>query len=400
MLLTRYTGSGQWERALETARQWLSEDPENIRAHLTAGQSLINLDREPEAHPHITKVLQNQPENAFAHRLMSMIYFHLEQFKAADDEIQQAISLQPEVHYNWYHLAHMCYKQRDFKSARKFAEKSRELNPLDASTLNLLGLCADEEGGSLDSEKQLDLYLQALELNPENSLILNNIGVYHLNETRDYKVAENYYRQGLYFDPSSKLIRKNLFITIKHRDLVYKILTYPRDLIARFAAMRSRLQQKSVFLWILLIPVWIISARFLIFGLVIWFTFFWPLLKVYEHLTIGDILSKAGEIGSKTGGIFGYRAWPFRLRITLFFFVLLLFWGGVLVLGQSETGSLIIASLLGLSVLGYLATRVPQWIKRGKAGSHASRRAKKMKNLIQPKKTKHQSSKDHSNPHE
>ena len=49
ILLSRFSSSGQWDRVLDTAREWLSLNPENIPAHLAAGQALNNLDRHAEA---------------------------------------------------------------------------------------------------------------------------------------------------------------------------------------------------------------------------------------------------------------------------------------------------------------------------------------------------------------
>jgi len=54
------------DRALSTSLEWLSHDPENLLAHRVAAQSLVNLDREPEAAPHVERVLAGSPEDDFA----------------------------------------------------------------------------------------------------------------------------------------------------------------------------------------------------------------------------------------------------------------------------------------------------------------------------------------------
>src|SRR5438045_3451059 len=84
-LLYRFTSSGQWDRALDTAREWLAADPESSRAHIVAGQALVSLDRHAEAEPHVQCALARDPDNDFAHRLMSIIHFRLQRFKAADE---------------------------------------------------------------------------------------------------------------------------------------------------------------------------------------------------------------------------------------------------------------------------------------------------------------------------
>ena len=57
VLTARFASSSQWERTLETAREWLSVEPENTEAHMAAGQALVYLDRHSEAERHIAMVL-------------------------------------------------------------------------------------------------------------------------------------------------------------------------------------------------------------------------------------------------------------------------------------------------------------------------------------------------------
>ncbi len=61
MLILRFSGSGQWDRMLETAREWLAGDPESVRAHMAAGQALLNLKRYAEAESHLRRGLASEP---------------------------------------------------------------------------------------------------------------------------------------------------------------------------------------------------------------------------------------------------------------------------------------------------------------------------------------------------
>ena len=94
-LIARYTSSGQWERTLETAREWLAVEPENTEAHMAAGEALVILNRHKEAERHMAHVLAAQPDNDTAHRHMSDIHFKAGRFKAADESIRKALALDP-----------------------------------------------------------------------------------------------------------------------------------------------------------------------------------------------------------------------------------------------------------------------------------------------------------------
>lgn len=390
ILLLRFTSSRQWDRVLETAREWLALDPENIQAHLAAGQALINLKRHPEAEPHLVRALAKNPQNGTAHRWMSIVQFNQKKYNAADESIHKALSVNPTDSLNWYHLAWMLYKQGDTESARKYASKSLELEPRNPDTINLLALCTPKNQGAADVLRQ---YREALAIDPEKPVVHNNIGVYHLNVDKNYAAAEECFRRALFFDPSLKIARTNLFKTIKHRDMVYRVMCAPKDLIFQcFNVIRQNLRQRKLYilLYILTIPVWIFIFRFLLAGLALWFLFVWPMVRVYQYLTIGDIKAQAGEIGARKGGLFGYRRWPLHLRLSLFGVFLVSFWGGIGYLwlhgapvqftqnGQAWFGLIILAGLLIL-----LAYWVRNRWKKGWSRFFVRRRAKRFNHLLE-----------------
>lgn len=325
ILIFRFLSSSQWERALETAREWLAQEPENVRAHLGAGQSLINLDRHSEAEPHLLKSLNGNPRSDFAWRCLSIVQFHQKRFRDAEESIQKAISLNPRDAFHWYHLGWMLYRQGDTKSARQYVEKARELAPRNASVLNLLALCTPKTKATYS--ERLEQYREALALNPESPELHNNVGVYYLN-IKNYAAAEENFRRALSLKPTMKIARTNLFLVLKHRDVLYRVLTAPRDfMLGWFAGVRKR--PVLVVLYLVSLPIWVIFFEYVaaLFGL--WCLFVWPMVRVYEYLTIGDLHAQAGDIGARRGGVFGYRRWPLQLRMSLFGLLLAAFWGGI-----------------------------------------------------------------------
>jgi len=387
ILAQRFMSAGQWDRSLATASEWLSQEPENLRAHRVAAQSLINLERTEEAEKHLEKVLAGNPNDGFAHRLMAMVYFKAGKFRLADESIHKAISLNPTDAYHWHQLAHMSYRQGDLVTARKCVAQARESNPRDADILNLAILC--ESNGPENAEQRIRQYQEALGLDPENANIHNNIGVQYLDRLKDYAKAEECLRRALFFEPASKTFRKNLFITVKHRDLVYRILCTPKDWL--FAAINffGRIRKRSLLLYILMIPLWLLAFRFIIGGLVLWFALVWPLTKVYEYLTIGDIRARAGELGVRHGGFLGYRKWPLKVRLSIFAVFLISFWGGVAFffvgknpLAGRELGQAILGILLSLGVLVFLGYYLRLKIKRGIKVRAARKRARQMEGIL------------------
>jgi len=395
ILTYRLLSSNQWDRALAASREWLGKEPENTRAHRVAAQSLINLDRESEAQTHLERVLAGNPEDDFAHRLMSMVHFAQGRFKAADDSIRKAISLAPQEGYHWYHLARMSYNQGDLVTGKKCAEKALELAPVDPNIRNLLILCEPEQ----TAETKISRYEEALELDPENSAIHNNIGVQYLN-LKDYEKAQEFFRKALFFDPADKLFRRNLFLALKHRDFIYRALCAPRDFLYQLMRAFRGLQKRSIVLYILLIPVLLFVFRFVLGGLLLWFMLVWPMTKVYEYLTIGDIQAQAGEVGARRGGFLGYRKWPLKLRLGLFALCLLSFWGLLAwMLAKAESpgpsgtdAKQVFMGALGIVIfvgcLAFLVFYLQRIVRRHRQTNAARRRARQVEEILNPGRTK------------
>lgn len=383
ILTQRFMSAGQWDRALTSAQEWLSKEPENLRAHRIAAQSLVNLERAEEAGRHVEKVLAGNPGDGFAHRLMSIVHFRAGKFRLADESIRKAISLNPNDAYHWYRLAHMSYHQGDLATAKKCVARARELNPRDANILNLAILC--EPNDPENTAQKIRQYQEALALDPENANIHNNLGTQYLNKLKDYAKAEECFRRALFFEPSSELFRKNLFITVKHSDLAYRILCTPKDWLFQVSNFFARMRKKNLWLYILMIPIWLIAFRFILGGLVLWFALVWPLTKVYEYLTIGDIRARAGELGVRRGGFLGYRQWPLKIRLAIFAVFLISFWGGATFfclsdnpLADKNLGQAILGMLLIIGVLGFLSYYLGLKIRRGLKAQAARKRARQM----------------------
>lgn len=325
-LVNRFIGSRQWDRVLETAKEWIGKNPENAQAQRATAQALVNLGRHAEAEPFIMTTLRLRPEDDFALYIASLINFKLKRFSVAEDMIQKAIEIKPRNSSHWQHLAWMCYSQGDPKSGLRWAEKALELSPRDTGAINMVAICQpkDEEGRATKRR----LIGEALEITPDNPVLLNNLGIEHLN-TPDFAAAEACFRRALTLDPTSKIYRKNLFISLKATDRIYKALCAPRDGILKFmAALRNKAKRTIVLLPIILL-FWFGASRYVLAILVLWFILVWPMLKVYEYLTLADLSKKAGEIGANRGGFLGHRAWSPRIRLGLFTVILVSFWSAV-----------------------------------------------------------------------
>jgi tetratricopeptide (TPR) repeat protein len=370
MMLRRLLGSRQWDRALEAARDWLSQDPENIEAHLGAAQALVNLHKYPAAETHIAKVLAARPNNSFAFRLASIVFFHQHKSGKAEEYIQRAIELQPNDPNNWYQLALMRFRQNLFPAAEQHARRALELQPDNANTINLIAIC--QRG---NPRGQYEQYLKALEIDPENGVVHTNLGGYYLNTTRDYPAAEASFRRALQLDPTNELAQKNLFAVLRLRDPLYRVLTWPRTLL-RGASWARR--DRGMAVRIALLLLWLALGRYILVLIAVWLMLLLPLVKVYEYLTLSDIRAAAGVVGARRGGWAGFHRWPLAARLGIFAFLVLCFWGGLFWLYE---GGILPAEWIigaaGLTLLAWYVVMLSGWWKRSRTRAAAKRAEKK-----------------------
>lgn len=342
-LLGRLIDSGQWERALAVARDWLAEEPDLADAHLAAGQALVNLGQHGPALPHLQRVLAARPGHTFTHRLASIACAGLDRRADAERHVEEAIRLAPRDAMNWYHLALMRYRQGAHEAAAKHVRHVLALAPNNADAINLLALCE-----RTDPERQLAGYHRALELDPENAIVHNNLGVYHLNVDRDYGRAADCFRHALSLNPTDKLAQNNLRLALREYDPVYKVLRWPLSLASGVPVGRGRKGQTRR-----VTPV-AFGAAFggaflLVVGACLVFCF--PLLKGYERLTLDDLQRQYGAPGTRRGGPLGFWRWPRWVRTALYLTAYVAAWAG-LVWGLSfwDSGGNVLVIIFALAV--------------------------------------------------
>lgn len=325
VLIDRLTESRQWDRLLESARDWLAEDPEAHAAHFAAGHALLSLDRPAEALPHLEQVVTDLPWHGTAHRLLATTHFDLGNHRQADRSIVEAIRLEPDDFRPWYELARMCHVQHDPPNALKWATRALELAPGDPDVVNLYVVCGGKTGTTGAPAEAV------LALDPEHALAHVNLSRDHL-QAGDHRKAEACFRRALAIEPLMRVAREDLLLAVRWRDPVYRTLCAPADVL-RWIVRKTYGEEghnRSFVAAAVVLLAWLCLFKFVIAGWILWLIFLWPMTKYYEHLAIGDLRSEAGEIGARRGGFLGYRGWPRWLRMTLFAAGLGGFWFGVL----------------------------------------------------------------------
>jgi len=122
--------------------------------------------------------------------------------------IRKFIQNNPAVWNAWFMLGWALRRLERFEDAKQAFEKARECEGGDesADTLNELAICQMETG---DLEGALDSLIDALDMDPDNTKIISNIGYLYLKKG-DKNEAKRYFQTVLEIDPEDKIAKQQL----------------------------------------------------------------------------------------------------------------------------------------------------------------------------------------------
>lgn len=121
------------------------------------------------------------------------------------EEIRQFLQSHPEVWNAWFLLGWGLRRLERFEDAKQAFLKARECDGGDenADTYNELAICQMETG---EYEEAKDSLIDALNLDPDNTKIISNLGFLALKEG-DQEEARKYFATVLEIDPNDKLAK-------------------------------------------------------------------------------------------------------------------------------------------------------------------------------------------------
>ncbi len=385
--LENFRTSRQWKRVREVTGKLLTHEPSSDYLHYLMGHALLQLNELESAEKHLKKAISLNPENDSAYQTLAYTYWQMGRLGVAEDHARKAISLDPDDEEHWFLMAYLCLQFEDYKQAFFCAEKAGALVPEDSRLIDIRtqagGMATGKE--KLPPQEQIKRFTEILKKNPEDDYTHAQIGCVYFNDLKDYAKAEEHFRRALSLDPEDKTNQALLLKALRKRDLILRLLWAPFD----FAALGLK-----VFEWawekkwplIFLIPV----AKFIIVPamalMLIFFTLFWPMAKVYEWLTIVEAHKKMGKITLYRGPFARIHRLSFPVRCSLFAGIFVIFWSFILWFASREGNQApILGWVFSLTALGVGALAIYGWSSTILEYFRKKRRNKKNKVINQPK---------------
>ncbi|MEO6391233.1 MAG: tetratricopeptide repeat protein [Pyrinomonadaceae bacterium] len=189
----------------------LSREPENYSLLCLMGQVLDQQGHWKEALENVQRAVAIDPDIAWGHRIHSIILCGRLRGQESIRSAEVAVRLSPNDPLCWHTLASAELEFSHLKNARAAAEHLRELAPGWYLSHQLLALIALKDGRKADAEMHCR---RELELNPNSSDGINNLGVVMLNQRRSVEAVATFH-QAAKLDPADPTARRNL-------DLAYR----------------------------------------------------------------------------------------------------------------------------------------------------------------------------------
>ncbi|GAB6039868.1 tetratricopeptide repeat protein [Endothiovibrio diazotrophicus] len=201
---------GEFEEALQAARQAVRLDPTTPDAHSNLGIALQSLGRLEEAEAAYRRALAIRPDFAEAHGNLGRTLRERGRMDEAEAAYRRALAIRPDYADACYNLGNLLRELARFDEAAVAYRQALAIQPDDAEIHYDLGNTLRK----LDRpEEAVDAYRQALALKPDDADTCARLG-HTLWTLRRLEEAEHAYRQALAIRPGDAETLHNLGITL------------------------------------------------------------------------------------------------------------------------------------------------------------------------------------------
>ena len=195
----------QWHSAIEAYRQAIALNPEFCWSHYHLGSSLFQLELYAEAANCYQQAIALKSEFWQGYHGLADSYKRLAQLPAAIEAYQQAIQFKPDFFWSHYNLGIIYLEQEQWSEAIATLEQAQKIDPHYAPLAVQLGKALHQQGNRyLDQARtyyhqaiarqpqQLDLLSCALQIQPDNLQLCQQLGKVLLKQEQFKSLIEQY----------------------------------------------------------------------------------------------------------------------------------------------------------------------------------------------------------------
>ncbi|HEY2471618.1 MAG TPA: tetratricopeptide repeat protein [Terracidiphilus sp.] len=205
-----YRDAKLFDKAIEISRKASQSDPKNRDLKLMLAGELVDRGKEEEGISMAKGMLNNSGEDQKVWIALGQIYTRLHRWKDAEEALSKATPLTTKKEDTVYLLflkGGLDERQKHFEPAEQFFRQALELDPNNAMVMNYLGYMLADKGMRLP--EALKLIRKAVELEPMNGAYLDSLGWAYF-KLGQYELAEENLRQAVERDQTDPTVHDHL----------------------------------------------------------------------------------------------------------------------------------------------------------------------------------------------
>lgn len=250
----------QKEKELAESSELTRIKPEIFKSYNLIGLAFSKIGEYDKAIEYLNKALVYKPDMSEAVYNLGNVYLNMEKFEKAASYYKQALKLDPDsakIHCN---LGNALLNLSDPKNAFDHYYKALQCNP-DKELQNTIYDClAKTYFKQNNTDKALEYWAQMLNSDPNQTSVLNDMGVALLNNNRPDEAIEKW-KSSLELEPmqhkvhkwmgSALMLQGNLEMALKHWEDSIKINPLQTDLLHKLGGIYYQLKKtdETLFFW-------------------------------------------------------------------------------------------------------------------------------------------------------
>jgi Flp pilus assembly protein TadD len=200
-----YLKKQQYSEAIEYYRKAIEFDPDNPDAHLYLGVTYMDTHSLELAEPELRKAVSLFPSNSNARNALGKLYLDEGRSAEAEEQFRQSVEIEPNI-MGYGRLGLIHWRGGDVKLAEQEWREALRLAPNDSSILNNLGLVCTNQGRYTEA---VSFFRRAIELKPDDPSPHLNLGIAY-GKTGQNASAETEFHTALSLSPQEFEARNRL----------------------------------------------------------------------------------------------------------------------------------------------------------------------------------------------
>jgi tetratricopeptide (TPR) repeat protein len=200
-----------YDKAIEAYEKVPADSPLKANADMEIAVSLQRLDRKDEAQKKLRELLAREPGKYDAIVTLGNLYRNNEDYSNAAKTYDDAIKLISEPvqgHWRVFYYAGISHERlKDWNAAEKLFRRALELSPDEPMVLNYLGYSMIEK--KINLTEAMEMVKKAVDLKPNDGYIIDSLG-WAYYQLGDYEQAVNHIERAVELLPADPIIGEHL----------------------------------------------------------------------------------------------------------------------------------------------------------------------------------------------